>query len=259
MLDDLLKSAKQTISERLASPLLGSFVVAWCAWNYKFLVILFSSATVSRTFELIETISFPDSQAILTRGFFFPLITALGYIFLYPYPARLVYGFSLRRQKEINQLRKQIDDETPLTVQESRQLRAEYFELELKNQEKVDKLNSEVNRLNTALEEIKTKMPLAIKIKPTEQPYGTLELTQVALLRTINAAGGEISEPKLLRSTTESKTRVQYDIDELIASNLIVKSGYNSSSEQLYKFTHEGRRAILRTQGVTKESSTQLD
>lgn len=70
LLDDLLTSAKQTLVERLASPLLGSFAAAWCVWNYKFLVVLFSSAGVSQTFALIEKFAFPDAWSILIRGFF---------------------------------------------------------------------------------------------------------------------------------------------------------------------------------------------
>lgn len=84
MLDDLLKSAKETIADRLASPLLGSFAVTWCLWNYKFLVILFSAAGVSQTFKLIETIAFPDTWSLIMRGTLYPLGSALLYVFAYP-------------------------------------------------------------------------------------------------------------------------------------------------------------------------------
>ena len=83
LIDDLLTSAKQTLTERLASPLLGSFAAAWCTWNYKFLVILFSSAGVSQTFGLIEKFSFPDVASIFTRGIIYPLLSAVAYVFFY--------------------------------------------------------------------------------------------------------------------------------------------------------------------------------
>lgn len=54
MLEDLLKAAREQAADRLTSPLIGSFIVSWCLWNYRFLVILFFDATVSQTFRLIE-------------------------------------------------------------------------------------------------------------------------------------------------------------------------------------------------------------
>lgn len=49
MLKEIVDAAKEQASERLASPLTGSFTVSWAPWNYKSLVILFSAASVSRT------------------------------------------------------------------------------------------------------------------------------------------------------------------------------------------------------------------
>ena len=148
MLDDLLKSAKESILERIASPLLGSFSVAWCLWNYKFLVILFSEATVSQTFSLAEKYAFPDVSSVVIRGLLLPVLTAAAYVFVYPYPARFVYGFTQRRQVEINRLRQQIENETPLTLEDSRKLRAEFVEADRRHKETVDRLNEEITRLN---------------------------------------------------------------------------------------------------------------
>jgi len=118
MVDEILKSAKAQISERIASPLIGSFVISWCLWNYKFLVILFSSASVSQTFALIDKIAFPTFWALVLNGILLPILTAVAYIFAYPYPAKYVYEFTRRRQKEINEVRQRIEDETLLTIEE---------------------------------------------------------------------------------------------------------------------------------------------
>src|SRR4029453_10496719 len=68
----------------------------------------------------------------------------------YPYPARFVYGFTHRRQREINKLRQQIEDETPLTIEESRKLRAQYPEIDRRKQETIDRLNKEIEQLRNA-------------------------------------------------------------------------------------------------------------
>ncbi|MBI5450656.1 MAG: hypothetical protein HY940_04795 [Gammaproteobacteria bacterium] len=245
MIDDLLKSAKESISERLGNPLLGSFSVAWCLWNYKFLVILFSAASVSRTFNLIETVAFPDAWSIFTRGVGFPLVTALLYVFVYPYPARYVYAFTLKRQREINQIKRQIEEETPLTLEESKRIRAGYVQLERKNQETIDRLNEEVARLKAALDQIQKIESDSPKLALSEKLYGQLEPTQLDLLKTLEESGGRVALSQLLNRSSESKIKTEFDIGELERRELIHKSFDRDIEENVFAFTHEGRRVLL--------------
>ena len=147
MVDEIVKSAKAQLSERIASPLIGSFAISWCLWNYKFLVILFSYASVSHTFVLVDTIVFPSIWLLIFNGVLFPAATTFAYIFVYPYPAKYVYEFTRHRQKEINEVRQRIEDETLLTIEESRKIRAEVIQTEKAHQEIVDRLNGEISRL----------------------------------------------------------------------------------------------------------------
>lgn len=125
MLEGVGKTVSEFIEERLSSPLLGTFLLSWSAWNYKFLVILFSNNTVSTTFELIETVAFPNAAAVLLRGVLLPLLTTLAYIYVYPYPAKLVYAAWRRTQYDLTKIRQQYADETLLSLEESRELRAQ--------------------------------------------------------------------------------------------------------------------------------------
>ena len=244
MLDDLLKPAKESIAERLASPLLGSFVVAWCLWNYKFLVILLSAASVSQTFVLVESVAFPDAWAVLGRGVLYPFLSAAAYVFLFPYPARVVYGFTHRRQKEINRLRQQIDDETPLTIEESRNLRTEYLERDRRRQELVDRLTSEVTSLTAALEQANVP-PAPAPISATEKLYGALEPRQLVLLQTLERAGGPATEGALIEGSKEPKVTTEFDLGELERRKLLRKNFNQAEREYTYEFTHEGRRVLL--------------
>lgn len=125
MLEGVGKSIGQFIDERLSSPLLGTFLISWAAWNYKFIVILLSSNSVLRTFELIETVAFPTGLDVALRGFAYPLLTTLLYIYVYPYPAKLVYSTWRRTQYDLTKIRQQYADETLLSIDESRELRAQ--------------------------------------------------------------------------------------------------------------------------------------
>lgn len=245
MIDDLLKSAKETIAERLASPLLGGFAVAWCLWNYKFLVILFSAAGVSQTFKLIETIAFPDAWVLAMRGTFYPLASALFYVFAYPYPARFVYAFTLKQQREVNKIKRQIEEETLLTLEQSRSLRAEYVQLERKNQEVVDRLNSEVSRLNAALDQVQKESLSRPDLSAAERLYGALESSQLALLQQLEKHGGQIALEDLIDGATEARVKTEFDIGELERKKLIHKYYNDGRGVYIFEFTHEGRRVLL--------------
>lgn len=246
MLDEILKSAKESLMERLSSPLLGSFALSWCLWNYKFLVVLFSSASVATTFKLVDSIAFPDTYALLIRGLLLPALTAAAYIFIYPYPAKFIYGFTRRRQREVNELRKQIENETPLTLEESRAIRAEIFQMEKKNQETIDRLNSEITRLNLELQSTRLPLPEKEATSPNDRAMQeALPLTQLAILQSIEQAGGKALKSYLLRKSAESKVQTEYDIGELDKKGLLHKNYDREESEYTYEFTQEGRRAFL--------------
>lgn len=247
MLDDILQATKQSLLERLSSPLLSAFFVSWCAWNWKFLVILFSNASVTTTFVLIDKIAFPDYSAVFLRGFVCPLISASAYVFLYPYPARFIYEFSLRRQREVNQTKQRIADETPLTIEESRRLRNEYVENERRHTEVVQLLNDEIARLNEALKTRGKGRELA-PLTISEKMYEKLNDSQLELLRLLEKAGGESTEPDLIDQSSEKKVKTEFNIGELERRKLISRIYSNRARAYLITFTHDGRRALLESQ-----------
>ena len=163
MFEDLTKSLKQQILERLSSPLLGTFVIAWSLWNYKFYVVLFSAATVTKTFDLIDTIVFPDNWTLFLRGVLYPLLTAGAYIFLYPYPARVVHGVVHRSQMRLLDDRRSIEGQTLLTLEESRRIRAEREHLQAAHDSEIDRKNKEIDRLREALAILQTTTAVATR------------------------------------------------------------------------------------------------
>lgn len=245
MIEDLLKSAKETLAERMASPLLGAFGLAWSLWNYKFLVILFSSASVLQTFKLIEDIAFPDTPSVLLKGMLYPLASALVYVFAYPYPARFIYEFTLKQQRETNQIKRQIEEETLLTLEQSRTIRAEYVQIESKNREEADRLNAEVSRLKALLEQ-KQKEPINDnQITLAERFYGTLESTQLALLQLIETHQGEATLGALIKASDAPKVKTEFDLGELERRDLVQKNYSQEQHDYTFQFTHEGRRVLI--------------
>ena len=145
MLSNTLKSVQSTILDRLTSPLAGSFAVAWVVWNYRFIVVLFSDATISRTFQLIDTLIYPDQWTFLSRAIFYPALSAAAYIFFYPYPAKFVAAFTQRRYQELDNQQKKIAEDVLMSIEEARQLRSYFAKREQQLLEEIDALNKSIN------------------------------------------------------------------------------------------------------------------
>nr|AEK77419.1 hypothetical protein [Stutzerimonas stutzeri] len=211
MFEQIFGSIRSQIDERLSNPLAGSFLISWCLWNYKFFVILFSSESVVKTFELIEIIVFPDVKVMLLKGLLYPAITSAIYIFLYPYPAKYVYEFSRKRQREIAEIKRRIEEETPLTIEESRRIRAELARIESEHTEQLDKKDREIERLKSQLsshESAKTNDSPKAPLKTQT----TIEDSQLEILRLIEKHDGKRRRRALLKESEHSQVKTEFDL-----------------------------------------------
>ena len=191
MLNDLITSAKETLLDRLTSPLIGSFVLAWPLWNYKFVVILLSSNSVTVTFQLIETIAFRSGWEVAWRGVLAPLASALAYVFLYPYPATWVFRFVRRHQANLNRIKLEIEGAELMSLNESRLLRASIRtridSLEARN-ESLENEKQHLARINTQLEE-ELRVLRAEAAKESAAANVEPEKVDLETLKAVGAAG----------------------------------------------------------------------
>jgi hypothetical protein len=165
-MQEIFTSIKAYLYERAASPLIGAFVVAWSAWNYRFLVILFSSGVSAPKdkFEAIDllfhqyTVSMGDLIFLINGkiidGALIPAVIALIYLYVYPLVAKPVYEHSLKRQQELRAIRQAQEDQRLLTVEESREIFRRLAQMQSKHQEEVDVLNNQVSALNQHIESL---------------------------------------------------------------------------------------------------------
>jgi predicted transcriptional regulator len=161
MISDLYKDIKIQLYERATSPLLGSFVISWCLWNYKLLLVIVSSGNALEKIAYINGVLYPDYQSFGLYGILGPLLTTLFFIYLYPIPARYVFKYTREQQAKTKVIQQQIEDNTPLTQKESREIRASMRILErawdtenAEYMEKIDGLktdlrNAEQRAINT--------------------------------------------------------------------------------------------------------------
>ena len=89
MFEDVSKSIKASLYDRVSSPLFGAFSFSWGAWNYKFLLLLLSSMDVKNKIEYIEMVLYPSYQELLLTGFAYPLITSVLFILNLPFSRKI--------------------------------------------------------------------------------------------------------------------------------------------------------------------------
>lgn len=158
MFENLLKSTEESIRDRLDSPILISFGISWAAWNYEFLMILASANSVTVTLKLVKDIAFPGEWDWALTGFLYPALATAAYIFLYPYPARFVYGYLRYQQKKQNRVRQKIDDETVLTQEESRKVYAEIEQQRRQAEQLQSQSNQEIQRLRLTISSLEREL-----------------------------------------------------------------------------------------------------
>jgi hypothetical protein len=116
----------------------------------------------------------------------------------------------------------------------------QYIELERLNHEKVDNLNSEIEKLKEALKNSGAPLLVRPALSAAERLYDRLELSQLSLLDDLNILDGTANEEMLIQVSKEPKLRVQYD---LLRRGFLERNFDNDDT--YYSFTHEGRKALL--------------
>lgn len=168
-MQDILTSIKAYLYDRSVSPLIGAFIAAWTAWNYRFFIILLSEGltTPADKFKEIDLLFAPYSFLIwnhnitisgrLIDGALAPAIVALIYLYLYPLIAKPVYEHSLNKQKELREIKQAQEDQRLLSVEESRELYRQLAQMQSKHQNEIDSLNSQISAQSSYIEKLESK------------------------------------------------------------------------------------------------------
>ena len=138
MTSDILNSIKATLYDRISNPLLGAFFASWFIWNYKFVWVLFSASTFPEKFQHIDKILYPAGYLMFWHFLVMPACFAYLYLYWLPKLSHIVYEHYQTKQKELKEIKQKIEDEIPLTQEESRKLRTEIRMLEVKHQEEME-------------------------------------------------------------------------------------------------------------------------
>lgn len=205
-MDKFTDLLKDLFNDRLKNPLTMAFIISWCFWNYKFLMIIFSKNTVSTTISLINTYSFPDKLDYITYGLIFPLLSSLAYIFLYPIPSKMVYSYHLNKNIELKKLITDIEKSEILTIEESQKLREHHINERNKWNILSKEKDMEIQALSEEIQNLK---------KPSTQEISPPSIDEVIPAKNIES---ENKEPTNLKKAPSFNSDAS-ELLEFIADN----------------------------------------
>lgn len=170
MIEDFTTAVKAQLYERVSSPLLSSFALSWCGWNYKFLLVVLSGMSSHEKIVYIDMNIFPSLWSVFIHGAALPLITSLFLIFLYPIPAEYIYKHVKIQQRRLKEIQQSIDDESPLSKEQARKIRREALESQLRYESEIDSKISENSRLKDLVSELQHKVDELAKVPDNSTP-----------------------------------------------------------------------------------------
>ena len=249
IIDEITNSIKAELYDRSVSPLMGSFIISWLIWNHEFLLIIFSELKIDK--KLSYTSNYFQLNDYGLYSLWLPLLTSLIYLFAYPIAAKPVFKYARKRQQELKQIKTQIEDETPLTIEESRALRSKFSELEDEYLKEIERKNRENERLKEELKilddgnEIDKKSEKANVINIAQADEKILSKAVEKVLLIIAHSEAALRAEDIINIYNGSTIEAEHAIDTLTYENYIFSEFSPRFHTDVYKLARKGRAYIV--------------
>lgn len=262
---EILGSIKAYLYDRSSSPLFGAFVISWSLWNYKVIATLLASDALPTKFAEIDRILGSIDFAIgssnywvsakLFDGFIMPALATVFYIYAYPYLAKPVYEYSLRRQKELREIKQEQENNQLLSVEDSREL---YKKLALL-QETFDKETAGYQRELSELRKViagyeKNEQSGHAESGTSNRPRKEKKVSngeEAVLKQFVGLADDEpLSDLEIHRNVGGPIDVVRVHLEDLASKDYLRYSGSSPGRGTLYLLQSKGRRYLVEHMGL---------
>lgn len=152
IIENFATNVKAQLYERIANPLTSTFVISWLLWNYKVVMVLFSSDSLIHKFAFIHNSIFITFGDALLYGFIYPAISTYIYLFLLPSLSLIVYKKWKKDQEALVSSKNEIEKNRLLTQEESDNLRTEIYDFKEATKKKYKTLEDEKEAYSRALQ-----------------------------------------------------------------------------------------------------------
>lgn len=252
MISEFKKSVDGILSERLASPLYGTFIVSWLLWNWKiiYLTLFINKDEITGTKIDFIVKNYSNHWDLITL----PAISTLILLTIMPFLTIGAYWLQLWFNDKRLIIKNKIEKNQVLTIQQSNAIRKEIRESEkllndlvIKKDETIKYLQDEIDALKNEIEDISIKNRKLAEVtnkssepnKPWEMPDSTAQDVDFELLKNNRIAYDNYLETaKSISNTNE----VPMNLDRNILEFYIV-NGYvaRSKSYKEYSLTEKGK------------------
>lgn len=198
MIDEIAKTVRSQLYERVISPLSGAFLLSWCIWNYQFLLVLLSDMSATDKIQYIHNSLYPYLWPSLAKGLIFPALTTLGLIFLYPIPAQHVYEYARKQQRRLKEIRQRVDDETPLTREEAREIRRSSLDQSVEYEKEIARQAADIARLKQELGRLRDPESLQGATRSQTNPAGVQGKRGIEVRPNSRASSKDLERTRLL-------------------------------------------------------------
>lgn len=173
MLDEIKDSIKAKLYDFAYTPFMSSMLISWVMLNHKYLLIYFADFDLDKRLALLNThdfvFHFHGYYLPYADNFIFPIIFGLFYVYGYPRISKEFYEYTLERTKELKAIKQSIEDETPLTQAEAREIRKlastleeekdkAHESLRKKDEDCKNKLQDAIGSLNVKSQQLKNEL-----------------------------------------------------------------------------------------------------
>jgi len=154
MIDEIQKSIKASLYERVTSPLLGAFTISWVFTNWQLLFITFFEGKTTLGKSKVQYIE----DYIVNHNYklwLIPIISTGIIIWLLPYLSEL--AFKLKEQSKARKLNIKFieEDRVPLSIDESIKIRTQIKDLQKEFGESNSEKDLKISTLKTKNDELK--------------------------------------------------------------------------------------------------------
>lgn len=248
MFNDLKDSVKAKLYDYAYTPFMSSVFISWAIINHKYLLIYFANYDLGKKLALLKEYDFtfhtPWFNVSCAMNIWVPILFGLFYVYGYPRISKEFYEYTLKRTKDLKGIKQAIEDETPLTHAEAREIRKLASTLEeekdkalsslsKKDAEYQGKLDNELGLLNGKLVGLNSDIVAAdVKITELETERDTLfkekENIQAQLMQYEESLDLKDSEFKQLKAEIE-KLKIQGTLAAIFPTTNEVKSNSNQT------------------------------
>jgi len=272
-----------TLKDRISSPFVSGFVIAWSVINYKFFVLLFSDKEYEVKIKLIDEM-FDSPDEIGISLIMFPLIVTGIYVFAWPLLSIKINWYVLDQQLKQIKMSDDLRGNAPITEERAVRILGEIREKDkslmtanLKISDQDTEIETLRKNLNAAQEKLKAAQEVTkYGIVPNELTESTLEtvskLSQPIVIKPDSESDslriklddlswqilefletskktGELVTEKILQNVlgkmgTEEKKQLSDSLNRLLENQFLSKIRPENQTKFIYSITYFGEQAL---------------